>query len=895
MRRKIELWIDGTLADTSDQSYVLMNYSVTDLQKPSTVKNSYSKQITLPGTPVNDRIFGGYGRADRATGGGFDALTRTPFTIYDDMSEIVESGYLRLDEVQRKGDIVTGYKVTLYGGLGSFFAGLSYTDAGEKMTLADLDYLGTDTPERELDFIINADNLAAAWARLRTNPAAVEQMWDVLNFAPAYEGYPDGDFDADKGYGPRAANGLPTQTGYSADSANSVVIKFPQKVDGWAVKDFRSYLQRPVVSIRAMLAAMQRRAAAIGWTFDYSDIPTDQYRHLWKTLPLIPSLGTLRRSTGALTATRDNIGDHQTPPVARWTLAGQTAYAGLSINASLAFRLVWDFTGIPIGTDLYMVNESRRLASFAFLQLVGKDADGNVVGSSDVLVVGPHTCTLNSSDITSFFNYQPQGTPAQYLYYPMLPYAYTVTQRSIPDDVVMGCSAIGATHFDLYVTAYKVTGRFDGGRARLDYRTGGTDALPAMWSWGTAAEYTPYAVNTVNAVNTTDLIEYSTASEPRSGAALSKALLLNTKHTPAEYLISLAKVNGWLFLTDTANRSVTLMRRDTFYGGGDAAVDLTERVDQGKGITYTPMNLTSKWYNFALAMAEGAFAKEYRDTYGIDYGIQRVDTGYDFDAAEVNLMDGNAFRAAACIQAHGPWWKIVTDGGSRRCALFTVAGNTYKMWDANGGEKWFDVPVLAGSSIATTYYNTEFEGYDLAGVTRLELRDKDGKGIDGDDILVRFEESKVMNGVNRSDDSAAMLAANGGKPCWYIAGGSQYYIPVFSRYHQTDGVVTESLDFGTPREVDIPKIRFAATSSLYRRRWQAYMRDILDVDTKVMRCRVRLDGIRVDASLLRRFFWYGGCWWVLNSVSNYSLTTFDTVECEFVRVTDKDNYTNGQI
>ena len=56
MRRKVQLYIGGSLADISDQGLVLMNYSFTELQAPSAVKNSYSKQITLPGTDANAKV-----------------------------------------------------------------------------------------------------------------------------------------------------------------------------------------------------------------------------------------------------------------------------------------------------------------------------------------------------------------------------------------------------------------------------------------------------------------------------------------------------------------------------------------------------------------------------------------------------------------------------------------------------------------------------------------------------------------------------------------------------------------------------------------------------------------------------------------------------------------------
>ena len=47
--------------------------------------------------------------------------------------------------------------------------------------------------------------------------------------------------------------------------------------------------------------------------------------------------------------------------------------------------------------------------------------------------------------------------------------------------------------------------------------------------------------------------------------------------------------------------------------------------------------------------------------------------------------------------------------------------------------------------------------------------------------------------------------------------------------------------------------------------------------------------------LLRRFFWYDNSLWVLNKITNYSLTTYDPAECEFVQVRNIENYTNGQI
>ena len=61
-----------------------------------------------------------------------------------------------------------------------------------------------------------------------------------------------------------------------------------------------------------------------------------------------------------------------------------------------------------------------------------------------------------------------------------------------------------------------------------------------------------------------------------------------------------------------------------------------------------------------------------------------------------------------------------------------------------------------------------------------------------------------------------------------------------------------------------------------------------------MRCRADLSGLPVGQELLGRFFWYGGSIWVINSISNYSITTYDTCELELVQVQDISNYTSGQ-
>ena len=106
--------------------------------------------------------------------------------------------------------------------------------------------------------------------------------------------------------------------------------------------------------------------------------------------------------------------------------------------------------------------------------------------------------------------------------------------------------------------------------------------------------------------------------------------------------------------------------------------------------------------------------------------------------------------------------------------------------------------------------------------------------------------------------------------------------------------ITASWDFGAPVELDIPDVSHDANAGIYPKAWAQYLADRYDVDSKVVTCKVNLQGIEVGVDLLRKFFYFDNSWWVLNKVSNYNLTGHAPVDCEFVKVKSRINYKEGQ-
>ena len=149
--------------------------------------------------------------------------------------------------------------------------------------------------------------------------------------------------------------------------------------------------------------------------------------------------------------------------------------------------------------------------------------------------------------------------------------------------------------------------------------------------------------------------------------------------------------------------------------------------------------------------------------------------------------------------------------------------------------------------------------------------------------------------IKLTDDTPQM----GEKPCWNVSNTNSRMlleIPHFTRWLTDDaGTITRSLEWGHPRELNDYKVVLADSSEcIYSLRWARYLADRYDENTKVLTIPVNFSGMQVTKDLLSHFYWYKGAVWTLNAIRNYSLTTYDPVDCEFIQIQDKQNYINGQ-
>lgn len=304
MKRSVSLYIAGTKVDLDDASLILFNYTKDDLTNPTVVKNSYSHSVKLKGTPSNNKLFGEIFRLDRQTlysdqynGAFFDPMRKTPFQIIDETSALLESGYVKLTGVTKNNGQIE-YSITLFGGIGSFFYSLSYTEEGNTRTLADMLFLHFDGSVKKLASIkLTKERLKHAWECLGDQTKLTgSDCWDIVNFAPCYNGFPS-DFDSNKAlvngyyYQFNLANTEDGKTYTTKDGCTSRLVTMSNKHTEWEIRNIRPYLQRPVVRIKSIFESIQEWAKDNGYTLeldpDFFNKSNPMYWDSWITLPII--------------------------------------------------------------------------------------------------------------------------------------------------------------------------------------------------------------------------------------------------------------------------------------------------------------------------------------------------------------------------------------------------------------------------------------------------------------------------------------------------------------------------------------------------------------------------------------------------------------------------------
>lgn len=946
MRQIINLVLDGKELELSEPLQINMNYTLEDYTNPTIIKVGYSKTVVVKGTPNNNQIFGDIWNLERVqnlnngsySGIYFDPSKRAPMQIYHN-GDLIEDGYCKLDEIVKEGKEIT-YNLTFFASLADFFYSMTYTDDGENMTLADLDY------GKNIDFVINRTTITDAWNALRNN---TDNKYQIINFAPCYNGKPQG-MSADKAiiqYGKRFGvfDSSVSKDGKTYSSYDGYYLAdLNKEYTEWETRDLRSYQQRPVLRVKALFEALVRKASQLGFNLKLSDKFFNEenpyYNDAWFTLPMLPTLDNIggNEHSGILetiTSVSNKNNFNEVIPVVsddvdihtiedkyliptdsisygnfnakyktKIFFASEDAfkdkvknvylsavYSYLMVTPSNMGEVKYDKNGVAyidwngdVTTEI--TTYTAKKGSGIMVQMVAEDVNGVILGSSpihiltnkvsdDMMVGWRHTPKVENSYVLHNNYFTSKGSN-QYIF---------------NEDIELEIPNI-PRHSDVKFVLYVDWVDKEG----LDSSKNKCYGLNSSTNKGyiPISEYT-YNTTYAGISGQGGKWGYTEFNQVGSGTKITKSKLLQSDFTPCDFMISYTKMFGLYWYKDVYDGVIHLLTRNEFFTG--EVVDMTDRIDYSMTSKILPITFKHKFYDLKNEYDESELTDKYQKDYAITYGRQRINTNYNFDSEVNDIYSGNIFKTAIQGEEKRPLFRTFKKDS-------TIAPNPlydgmklhyyYNNTTDESAEKEY-----AGSAL-TSYINWNArDGYDCE--PRLCLNDDEDGNLEGKNVLLFFNGFKTQRDVNGnsipyyiSDDIDAMFDLNDGQACWYLYGNySTVQLPSFERYKTKGNTVTHSFDFGTPREIFCYDYSINDESNIYTKYWKTFYNDQLNVNTRVLEAYVLLDR-KVLGDMLRKFYIIGNSYYILNKVSDYCITSYNTTKCEFIKVMDLNNY-QGQI
>lgn len=944
MNKDIRLYLDGQRVEWSKVPDILLTYQRTDYTNPTVVKNTYSKTLTIDGTQANNDIFNHIWKLDRIMDDDFTLFNpsqRVSFELFND-AEIVEKGYAKLDSIKKDGYKIA-YNITLYGGLGSFFYNLAYDiDTDKEKTLADLNFMGGSNPDDEFDFEIRKETVYDAWEALKRygSNTGNNKKYDYFNFMTAYNGLPD-EFDSDKvlintngasGMTVRYTNNSGVQYTTLPMSINDgstaytpyngyIYGEMRRECSEWEMRDLRSYLQRPILSVKGFFNAIKNPINNGGYDVvldsEFFSSGNPYYSKAFITLPMLDSssitdddvkewgfycngkeIEERPRFMYMRISSVDPMGD--TPDILRFKCEIHSTFTGATAN-TLYTTCIYHSSGM--GTDGAPVGDYEAVNSTAIQFYINKNGElgsANVddIASSNRIILSSKLPNGHFWDGGASWNDMPptnhtrQVSIGTWKKYSGNDYVWTMEDGTTEMDIELETNFINTIPLIGFMT--KSVCRHDLERCGQAYDAQYYPSRAEMNNHSFSHLYGEYPVDLGSEK------VYRGGYTVRSYQQMKKKNLLSgMEGTPCDWLLSYCKLFGLFISKDKVKDTIYIQMRKNWYK--NQKIDLEDVIDRSKNIDVTPLTFESKWYNFNYNESEGKFLEKYKDAYSQDFGKQLIDTKYNFDADEIDLLEDNRFNNGLTCLEKSNYYNVKKD-----IKNFTIFPCLYDWCTVtyynNGNTHDIYMALPAGTTTTVMNENTPKEFYDF--LPKLQFCGSDNDSVDGDGVLVFFGGMKSTGNIDYwlTDDVEEMFD-NGDNACWlqtqseWNASGDEkiaievHNIPSFSRYMVYNNIITASWDFGYTKELYVPYYRYDVnrTPTMYENFWKAYIQDLYSVNTRNVECSVALNSNDVY-EFMKKFYWWDNSYWVCTKVQDFDIALDKSTLCSFTKVNDISAY-----
>ncbi len=924
----IELYINNTLVDldqgSNDTFSILLQKTRTDYTNPTILKNSFTKTVSLPGTDSNNKLFNQIWKLDRTQWkGAFNPSYRAPFLLLENGS-LVECGYVKLDNI--KINKTNTYDCTFYGELGNILYGLTYRTNEETedvitLTLGDLIY------EHDLKFKISRDVIIPAWNRLDNLDSDTASIYDTINFAVCYDGIPDAEnFDPKKILTSITdANGV-RKASVFWDGVNYDSVDFPQgkTVDGTyysyvnlqqtgnfilaelknditpvEARDFRSYLNRPILRVKKVFEAIGRYMTAnLDWELDLSDpfFDSDEYKSQWITLSMLSEINPNVESYTVFTQSEllSNTASPSSYLISYCKMYGIYIEPDLQTHKLKLIRLPRFFSDkvtdlkLDLSQGIEVTPLSFDKSSYTFDYGEGqaenvkayKEKYGIAYGSKKVNTGFRFDASTAKYINNNIFNIASDAIE-QSGYYKFN--FDSISQYNYPIAVAARVEPPEMKYFKVDPDTHKPIFNDDGsidsygstmtiGRYTIDPIRWGYEYADNRWSgltkgiWNdTHARLQFHGENNKATDGKNVLIRYNGKSKAKAGCVVSyNSTSIDVKSDDNIFVDNIDFTgtygNKLTYIVSDDNPFVKQIvgsncYYDKFYRKPNElyldvidSLPLFNRVEIDYSSDYIVYEKHSDWSTSDIhyVSTTGTTTTKGNDyiTSSVDWSMSYGNYGYiNFP----NYQTNHNYLIISKMRSN--------TNGDLYVGLVSGTVSYYNTNLVNDYGGWKLTASICNSNFLTPrlkIYNSVKSGVVETSVAWVTV-------IDLDKINLYFTSAADALKFFRYD---------------------QYYNYGFPY------MINNTLDFGTPREIFIPATSILPDIDIYNRYWSRYISDVYNVNTRIIKCKAFIQDIH---SAFREFYYYDNSLWILSKVEDWNSNT-KLCNATFTKVNDKKNY-----
>lgn len=348
------------------------------------------------------------------------------------------------------------------------------------------------------------------------------------------------------------------------------------------------------------------------------------------------------------------------------------------------------------------------------------------------------------------------------------------------------------------------------------------------------------------------------------------------ENSPFKVFVKYCKMMGLVFDYDLRNNKLRVVAREKFFNESynRGIEDWTDKIDYSKNISFKPIGWENKFVTLNYENTGADRIKDFNERYGYTYGSKRIETSYEYNEDNKDLLDGNdKIKASAEMSEYlySLWdvYKTATDptytpqaklmneafiinrkenqtADTENCFFFRT--NTNGQWDT----QIHQVP-RAGSqqSIPSRVYITDD--------SREEMRNN----------TYCYQQPWV----NMDSDAAKAVYTNAR--------------PVFTKYY-----AGYNLLFSQPTEDYFnPAAVQRNNNDLYNQRWKNFIEETYNEQNKVLTCNVWMTPSMYNNIKQGKFVIIDGVLYLINKIVDYNPASPETTtQCEFVQVNDINKY-----